>query len=140
MSQTACHELISSLGPRYSEARWDDKRRILDEFTAVTGYHRKYAIAVLNHPPEERSNPICRPRGQRYDAEVQAVLMHLWDAAGGICGKRLVPFLPPLIEALERHGRLQFAVIRGGTGTTVIDQCRDGGPPDTHSAAQPSRG
>ena len=35
MSQTAYHELISSLGPRYSEARWDDKRRILDEFTAV---------------------------------------------------------------------------------------------------------
>ena len=66
MSQTACHELISSLGSRYSEARWDDKRRILDEFTAVTGYHRKYAIAVLNHPPEEHSNPICRPRGQRY--------------------------------------------------------------------------
>lgn len=52
MSQTACHELISSLGPRYSEARWDDKRRLLDEFTAATGYHRKYAIAVLNHPPE----------------------------------------------------------------------------------------
>ena len=71
MSQTACHELISSLGPRYSEACWDDKRRILDEFTAATGYHRKYAIAVLNHPPEERSNPIRRPRGQRYDAEVQ---------------------------------------------------------------------
>jgi hypothetical protein len=109
MSQTACHELISSLGPRYSEACWDDKRRILDEFTAATGYHRKYAIAVLNHPPEERSNPIRRPRGQRYDAEVQAALVHLWDAAGGICGKRLVPFLPTLLEALERHGHLQLS-------------------------------
>jgi hypothetical protein len=109
MSQTACHELVSSLGPRYSEACWDDQRRILDEFTAATGYHRKYAIAVLNHPPEERSNPIRRPRGQRYDAEVQAALVHLWDAAGGICGKRLVPFLPTLLEALERHGHLQLS-------------------------------
>ena len=50
MSQTARHELIASLGPRYSEAGWDDKRWILDEFTAATGYQRKYAMAVLNHP------------------------------------------------------------------------------------------
>jgi hypothetical protein len=54
MSQTARHELIASLEPRYDEAGWDDKRRILDEFTATTVYHRKYTIAVLNHPPVER--------------------------------------------------------------------------------------
>jgi hypothetical protein len=34
-------ELIASIWPRYREARWDDKQRILDEFTAATGYHRK---------------------------------------------------------------------------------------------------
>ena len=135
MSQTACHELISSLGLRYSEARWDDKRRILDEFTAVTGYHRKYAIAVLNHPPEERSNPIRRSRGQHYDAEDQAALMHLWDAAGW----DLRQAAGAVSAALDRGAGAPrpFAVIRGSTGTTVIDQCRDGGPPDTHSAAQP---
>jgi hypothetical protein len=109
MSQTTRRELIASIGPRYREARWDDKQRILDEFTAATGYHRKYAIAVLKHPPAERPLPTHRPRGQRYDAEVQAALMCLWEAAGGICGKRLVPFLPTLIEALERHGQLQLS-------------------------------
>lgn len=109
MSQTARHELIASLEPWYGEAGWDDKRRILDEFTAATGYHRKYAIVVLNHPPAERPLSIHRPRGQRYDAEVQAALVHLWEAAGGICGKRLVPFLPTLIEALERHSHLQLS-------------------------------
>ena len=109
MSQTTRRGLIASIWPRYREARWDDKQRILDEFTAATGYHREYAIAVLNHPPAERPLPIHRPRGQRYDAEVQAPLMRLWEAAGGICGKRLVPFLPILIEALERHGQLQLS-------------------------------
>src|SRR5205823_10079005 len=58
MSQTTRRELIASIWPRYREARWDDKQRILDEFTAATGYHRKYAIAVLNHPPAERPLPI----------------------------------------------------------------------------------
>lgn len=35
--------------------------------------------------------------------------MHLaWLAANRICAKRLVPFLPTLVEALERHGHLQL--------------------------------
>jgi hypothetical protein len=29
-----------------------------------------------------------------------------WSAANGICGKRLVPFLPELVATLERHGHL----------------------------------
>ena len=29
-----------------------------------------------------------------------------WSAVNGICAKRLVPFLPELVPALERHGHL----------------------------------
>ena len=32
--------------------------------------------------------------------------MTVWQAANGICGKRLVPFLPELVAVLERHGEL----------------------------------
>ncbi|MGK0171958.1 MAG: hypothetical protein ACI9W2_003692, partial [Gammaproteobacteria bacterium] len=32
----------------------------------------------------------------------------LWECANRICSKRLVPFLPALIEALERHGHLDL--------------------------------
>lgn len=31
-----------------------------------------------------------------------------WHAANRICSKRLIPFLPALIESLERHGHLHL--------------------------------
>ena len=34
----------------------------------------------------------------------------LWEASDRICGKRLKPLLPVLIEAMEQHGHLQLAV------------------------------
>jgi hypothetical protein len=36
-------------------------------------------------------------------------LVFAWDKANRICAKRLIPFLPILIEALERHGHLQLS-------------------------------
>jgi hypothetical protein len=35
--------------------------------------------------------------------EVQHALFLAWQAANRICAKRLIPFLPTLLEALERH-------------------------------------
>jgi hypothetical protein len=37
---------------------------------------------------------------------VIAALEQCWQAANGICGKRLVPVLPEYVAALERHGEL----------------------------------
>ena len=39
---------------------------------------------------------------------VQQALFLAWHAANRICAKRLMPFLPTLIEALERHEHLQL--------------------------------
>lgn len=33
----------------------------------------------------------------------------VWESAGQICAKRLVPFLPQLVNALERHGHLNLS-------------------------------
>jgi hypothetical protein len=33
----------------------------------------------------------------------------IWEAPEWICDKRLRPLVPILIEAMERHGHLQFA-------------------------------
>jgi hypothetical protein len=33
----------------------------------------------------------------------------LWEASDRICGKRLKPLIPTLVEAMERHGHLQLA-------------------------------
>jgi len=81
---------------------------ILDEFVAATGYARKYAIRLLNHPVDLKL-AIERPRRPRYGLEVQQALQLTWTAANHICAKRLVPFLPTLVESLERHGHLQLS-------------------------------
>jgi hypothetical protein len=52
MSIHSKREVLERVVPRYWAARGVEKRRILDEFVAITGYHRKYAIHVLRHPPE----------------------------------------------------------------------------------------
>jgi hypothetical protein len=108
MSLQSRRELTRSLAKRYRDAKRVDKQRILGEFIAATGYHRKYAIGLLNNPPPLRTEPIQRPRAKRYDQPVQSALVRLWEAAGRVCAKRLVPFLPTLIESLEHHGHLQL--------------------------------
>ena len=50
-----------------------------------------------------------RSRAARYGVEVQHALSAVWTAANGICGKRLVPFLPELVPTLERHGHLTLS-------------------------------
>ena len=105
MSFRAKRELLVQVAPRYRAARHGQRSVILDEFVAVTGYDRKYAIRLLLGPIRPPV-PISRPRAAQYGAEVQAVLASAWTAANGICGKRLVPFLPELIPTLERHGHL----------------------------------
>ncbi len=44
---TTRKELIEALRPRYCSSVFADRVKILDEFVAVTGYHRKHAIQLL---------------------------------------------------------------------------------------------
>lgn len=107
LSYQSRQELVRQMAPRYQEASRARKSVLLDEFVALTGYVRKYAIQLLNHPeePKSRSRQVRLPH---YGPEVQQALLLAWKAANQICAKRLIPFLPTLVEALERHGHLHL--------------------------------
>ncbi len=99
-------ELLAAVITRYGAAPTAEKARILDEFTAVTGYHRKHAIRLLNSDaPLARSRT---PRSRLYDEAVQQALIVLWEASDRLCGKRLKASIPILISAMERHGHLDL--------------------------------
>jgi len=108
LSYRAKRELVCQIAPRYREASSALKEVILDEFVAATGYARKYAIRLLNHPVDLKLT-IERPRPPHYGPEVQQALHLAWTAANHICAKRLIPFLPLLVESLERHGHLHLS-------------------------------
>ncbi len=101
-------ELLLQIAPRYREASPTLKTVILDEFVAATGYARKYAIRLLSHPVVPKMT-IERPRAPHYGLEVQQALHLAWTAANHICAKRLIPFLPTLVESLERHAHLHLS-------------------------------
>lgn len=105
MSQQSKKELIEVIRPRYLKASRKDKKQILDEFIAATGYHRKYAIRVLKHRPKLKG--LKKPGKQKvYDGAVVQALATIWEICGRICSKRLKPFIPEIITILERHNEL----------------------------------
>ncbi len=98
-------ELLGILRGRYASAPRPERGLILDEFVAVSGYHRKHAIRLLRQPASTTDR---RGRSPVYDAAVKAALVLAWEASDRICGKRLRALLPVLVPAMERHGHLRL--------------------------------
>jgi hypothetical protein len=107
MTFTARAELTNVVRRRYLAATGAGKRRILDEFIAVTGYHNKSAIRALNAEPVIKRRQ-TRARPSLYDEAARAALIVMWEASDRICGKRLRALLPILLPALERNGHLHL--------------------------------
>ena len=102
ISMATRDELVAAIAERYSRADRTERGRILDEFTAVTGFHRKHAMRLLRvGRPNGRSGP--RPGRRIYDEATREALIVIWEASDRICGKRLRPL------AMERHGHLRLA-------------------------------
>lgn len=109
MSRKSKHEYLLSIRDRYRRVGRSFKSKILDEFCAVCGYGRKYAIQLLNRPPGRR--PRRRGPKPQYDAAVLAPLKAIWLLREQLCSKRLKAALPiwlPFYEAA--HGALAPAV------------------------------
>jgi hypothetical protein len=107
VKQPSTHDLANAMHTRYVAADRRQKGHLLDEFVAATGYTRKRAIRLLRHgPPPPRAGHGGRP--QRYPATLIGTLRVAWEASGGLCGKRLAPFLGELLPALAAEGAIHL--------------------------------
>ena len=64
MGHQAKWEYFRAVYERYHQAGREAKHLMLNEFCLNTGYHRKYAIRLLNGPPPGR-----QPERRRRDAD-----------------------------------------------------------------------
>jgi hypothetical protein len=95
--------------PRYQKASKKEKQALLDEFTRLTGYHRKSAARLLNARPlrealvtldgkpvklkPEKNGPKTAKASGLYTDEVIAALRALWAFFWYKCGKILAPLM-----------------------------------------------
>ncbi len=127
ISQTTRRELLEGLRGRYHGSQKMDKKRILDEFVAITGYHRKHAVRLIGRSHCRTSTPVHAVGSRRiYDEAVKEALIVLWEASDRICGKRLKAILPELLDAMERQGHVC------GFGGQLPELWREGEVRPTH--------
>ena len=104
MSKKCSHskrEYLLAIWERYQRVGRRFKSKILDEFCAVCGYTRKYAIGLLSRKPRRRR---CKPGPRRrYDGEVLEPLKAIWLAAEQLCSKRLKAALPLWLPFYEQE-------------------------------------
>ena len=106
MTRHSIHEYAASVRQRYRRGRRAEKGKILDEFCATTGLHRKAAIRLLR--PDRQLKTVRRGRPRRYGSAVMAPLRLVWETGDRMCGKLLVAVMATTVVALERHGELQL--------------------------------
>lgn len=116
--------VTNQIAARYRKAVKKEKGKMLDEFVALTGYNRKYAIWILSNWGRKR---YCRIDGQLvqivvgkskrrkrrkrprvYDKTVFTALRRVWYIFDCPCGKRLVPVLRTMLAILYKFRELEY--------------------------------
>jgi len=108
ISGEARRELVRAVGERYRAGTRVEKRRILDEFVAVTHWHRKHAIRTLN--VEGSVECERRPRARVYDDAIRQALVR--------SGRR------PIESAASAYGRSFRRSSRRSSGTATCSSTR----------------
>jgi hypothetical protein len=131
LSMRERHGVVDATAKRYQTSTKKDRGRILDEFTKVTHYGRKYAAWLLTNWKRRRvltiggvrrvyvfglrktrkgRTPPKRPR--TYGTDVQHLLRELWALSGGLCGKRLKPFIGQTLPVLQKFEEISLSALQ----------------------------
>ena len=101
-SKAEKNELLTTIRDRYQHSTKRDKGRILDEFAAVTGLHRKHAIRLLTRRNDQKEQQPSLAGRRAYDEAVREAVIVVREASDRIRGKHLKTALPHLVESIKR--------------------------------------
>lgn len=107
-------QYLNKLRERYQRARKKERGRILDEFVATTGYHRKHAVALLRGKRRHRNPkiPIRRLRRCIYLAEDKRAVLWLAELFDQISSKRLRAAMNVELDTLQCHLEVSAACFK----------------------------
>jgi hypothetical protein len=112
--------ITKGMAKQYRSSSKKAKGGILEQFVEATGYNRVYAARLLSGHGRRvsaganvvlegcarKSKPrACPP--PLYGPEVLSALIKVWKIMDYICGKRLAPLLPEVVERLVQCGELR---------------------------------
>src|SRR6266446_5990228 len=112
--------VAKAMAARYRRATKKQKGGMLDEFIALTGYNRRYAIGLLRGhgkaiQPRPRVRLVVdlgcstkRARPRIFHGVVLERLKKIWTIMDFVCGKRLAAILPDVVRVLEHHHEIEL--------------------------------
>lgn len=101
-------EYVERMGPKYRRGDRGAKGRVLDEFCALCGIGRKYAVRLLKGRRRLKGAAGARGRKAVYGPSDARVLAVIWRKARQPCGKRLAQAIATWLPYYEiHHGALE---------------------------------
>lgn len=100
MVQQTKREYVAAIRLRYASSGVKGKKRILDEFCEICGYHRKHAIRLLNTKSATKKRKPGRP--SEYGEAERKVLEVIWLAANRPCSIRFKAVIAVWLPCYER--------------------------------------
>jgi hypothetical protein len=103
MGRRSKGEYFRGVFARYRGSDRETKRKMLEEFCANMGCHRKHALRLLNGPPPSgrRPRPADPVRRATYGRALLLVLKAVWKAACHTWSARLKALLPREVASLS---------------------------------------
>jgi hypothetical protein len=118
---------LDNVRKKYKKARKKEKGEIIAEVCAISGFHKKHAIRVLNKDLRRMTiKKEARGRPKIYQEQVYLEpLKRIWLATDQLCGKRLKMALPLWLPHYHKaYGELDQSTYQGllQMGSATIDR------------------
>lgn len=145
MTSNERQSYLQAIKIRYHQANKAEKALILNEFSAVCGYNRKYAITKLKHGWVRRKKALQKrgPKAQYQQTLLVEALKEIWLAANQPCGKRfkaLMPlWIPYYIAPLSEADRQKLLTMSSATMDRLLQPYRTAYPKKGLSGTKPGK-